>query len=517
MNPRIAYGGAAVLLVGALLGMRCASTQVAHYPVWLDDELPAVVYEPDGARSPDTPRLPVLVLSHGVGGNSSVMSSLARRLARQGIVVVTFDARGHGSNRRPFRPATGFVPEGLVDDFDVAVLWARAQPRYDGHRLAIGGHAAGASAALAYASSRDPGVAAVIAISGSAALDGPYTPPNVLMIWAERDSARARAMFRQRAAELISAERIVVERDYGSFERGTAVRAAEVEWANHLSILFSRAAAREVSTWLASALEPVPGATGRPPRDSRFLWSALGLLATLVLLWGLPVLVAPLVRRVSLPEVLHPWPRLGLVAAALLGSILVLVGTDSVSGSGPLSAYPIFGARELLGLFAIAGAGLLIYAARFAGVRLQGLRDWRSWTAAGILFAFVYVTWGGLAQPAWDPLMTSRRLIPWAAAAALLLPWFGATEWLLRGSGRAHSWLPVAGRLVTLVALAGGAIVGLLPYVILPGLLAIVFLVAVFEALAVRLSLLMPNPWIPAIVQALWTSWLVVAFFPLGG
>jgi VIT1/CCC1 family predicted Fe2+/Mn2+ transporter len=113
--------------------------------------------------------------------------------------------------------------------------------------------------------------------------------------------------------------------------------------------------------------------------------------------------------------------------------------------------------------------------------------------------------------------MTSRRLIPWAAAAALLLPWFGATEWLLRGSGRAHSWLPIAGRLVTLVALAGGAIVGLLPYVILPGLLAIVFLVAVFEALAVRLSRLMPNPWIPAIVQALWTSWLVVAFFPLEG
>jgi dienelactone hydrolase len=517
VNPRIAYGGAAVLLVVALLGMRCASSQVAHYQVWLDGELPAVVYEPDGARSPDTPRLPVLVLSHGVGGNSSVMSSLARRLASRGIVVVTFDARGHGGNRRPFRPAMGFVPEGLIDDFDVAVLWARAQPHYDGQRLAIGGHATGASAALAYASRRDPGVAAVIAISGSAALDGPYTPPNVLLIWAERDSARARAMFRERAAELISAERLVVERVYGSFERGTAVRAAEVEWVNHLSILFSRAAADEVSTWLASALEPVPEATGRPPGDSRFLWSALGLLAMLVLLWGAPVLVAPLTGRVSLPEVMHPWSRLGLVAGALLGSILVLVGVDSVSGGGPVSAYPIFGARELLGLFGIAGAGLLIYAARFAGVRAQGLRDWRSWTGAGILFAFVYLTWGGLAQPAWDPLVTSQRLIPWAVAAALLLPWFGATEWLLRGSGRTHMWLPIAGRLVTLVALAGGTIAGLLPYVVLPGLLAIAFLFAVFEALALRLSLLMPNPWIPAIVQALWTSWLVVAFFPLEG
>ncbi len=513
MGARIAYAGAVVLVVVALVGVGSASRQVLQQRVWLDDHLPAVVYEPHAAS--DESRLPVLVLSHGELANGSLLSSLARKLARQGIAVVVFDSRGHGRNRLPFERSEGAGSEGMLDDFDAAVLWARAQARYDGQRVAVGGYASGAAGAMAYAARRDPGVAAVVAISGSAPLDGPYPPPNVLLIWAEGDPSRLRETLRQRGAELIAARRVVVERDYGSFERGTAVRLAEIEWTNHLSILYAGDAVSEISSWLARALEPAGKA--RAAGDARLPWAVLGLLATLVLLWGVPRVLASLVPSVSLPEVAQPWRRLGLVVGALAGSAVLLVAVDPVSGSGPLSAYPLDGARDLLGLFAIAGVGLLAYAARDARVRSDGLGDWRTWAGAGLVVGLGYVTWGILCQPFWDPLLTPRLVLPWLVAAALLLPWFGASEWLLRGAGRSRVWLPGAGRLVTLAALAAGAFAGLLPAVILPALLAIVLAFAVFEALAFRMSRLMPGPWIPALTQSLWTAWLLVAFFPYEG
>ncbi len=514
MGARIVYGGAAILLVCALLGVRYAGQST--YALWIDDSLPLLIHEPGAEKSRNGERLPVLVLSHGSLGNSSLLNSLARRLTRQGFVVISFDSRGQGRSRRLFERSAGFVPEGLIEDFDRVVLWARGQARYDGERLAVGGYGTGADAALAYAARRDPGVAAVVAISGSASLDGPYTPPNVLLLWGEREPAAQRALVRERGAELISANRVVLERTYGSFERGTAVRLAEVEGANHLSILYAQGTASELSSWLAHAL--LPGAdVGPAPRDLPLLWALVGMLAALALLWGTPQAVAPFSRRVALPEVTHRWRRLGLVATALVASGVLLVGADLVAGSAPLAAYPLFGARDLLGFFAIAGVGLLAYAAREALVRAEGLRDWRTWASAGLVFGFVYVSIGVLCQPFWDPLLSSRRLLPWAAATLLLLPWFGATEWLLRGTQLAQAWLPAAARLLTLAALAGAALLGLVPRVLLAAFVPLVLLFAIFEALAFRLSRQLPNPWLPAIIQSAWTSWLLTAFFPFEG
>lgn len=457
--------------------------------------------------------MPVLVLAHDSIGDRSLLNSLARRLSHQGFAVVTFDARGHGRSRRSFERSVGFVPEGLIEDFDTVVLWARGQAHFDGQHLAVGGHGRGAAGALAYASRRDPGVAAVVAISGSARLDGPFTPPNVLLLWGKRAPSALRGLARERGAELISANRAVIERTYGSFERGTAVRLAEVEGANHLSVLYSRGAASEISSWLAHTLTPTPD-VGPAPRDASLLWALVGMLGVLVLLWGMPQAVAPLARRVALPEVTHPLPRFGLVAAALVASGALLVGADLVEGSAPLAAFPLFGARDVLGFFTVAGVGLLAYAARDARVRAEGLRDWRTWAIAGLVFGFVYVSMGVLSQPFWDPFLGSRKLVPWAAATLLLVPWFGATEWLLRGPPPAQPWLPAAARLLTLAAFVGTALLGVVPRVLLAALVPVILLFAIFEALAFRLSRQVPNPWLSALIQSAWASWLVTAVFP---
>ncbi len=510
MGARILYSGAAVLLVCALLGVRYAGT--SSYAVWIDDSLPLLIHEPD-AGTWSGERMPVLVLAHDSIGDRSLLNSLARRLSRQGFAVVTFDARGQGRSRRSFERSVGFVPEGLIEDFDTVVLWARGQAHFDGQHLAVGGPGRGAASALAYAARRDPGVAAVVAISGSAPLDGPFTPPNVLLLWGKRAPSALRALARERGAELISANRAVLERTYGSFERGTAVRLAEVEGANHLSILYAEGAASEISSWLAHALTPTPD-LGPTPRDASLFWALAGMFGALVLLWGMPQDVAPLSRRFELPEVTHPLPRLGLVAAALAASGVLLVGADLVEGSAPLAAYPLFGARDVLGFFTVAGVGLLAYATRDARVRAEGLRDWRTWAIAGIVFGFVYVSIGVLSQPFWDPFLNSRKLVPWAAATLLLLPWFGATEWLLRGPLLAQAWLPAAARVLTLAALVGAALLGLVPRVLLAALVPLVVLFAIFEGLAFRLSREVPNPWLPALIQSAWTSWLLTAVFP---
>lgn len=508
MPARIVYAGAALLLVVALFGIRSGPRGVVEREIQVAGHLPARLYEPPTTRAE---RLPVLVLSQGEVGDSSLLGSLARRLTAQDIAVVVFDARGHGYNRLPFERSDAGVGDGALDDFDAVVLWARAQPGYDGQRVAVGGHGTGAAAAFAYAERRDPGVAAVIGISGASELRGPYRPPNVLLMWAGRDASSLRVTLRARGAELIGANRVVVERTYGSFERGSAVRLAEVEGTNHLSILYSAGAVREISAWLEGAVAP---AGGTAASDARLAWAALGLLASLVLLWGLPAALAPLVPATGLPEVSRPASTLAVFAIALAGAGLLLSGT---SGSrGPLSAYPVSGARDVVALFALAGAALLVWAARDERVHARGLGDPHTWAGAGTVFAAGYVAFGTFASPFWDPLLTPRGVVPWLAASLLLLPWFGTSEWLLRGSPRRQAWLPIAGRLLTLGALVGGAWAGLLPAVTLPALPATAAALAVFEVLAYRTSRVSPNPWLAALPQSLWTAWLLTAFFPYG-
>jgi pimeloyl-ACP methyl ester carboxylesterase len=516
---RIVYGVAALLLVVSLLGLRAATRDVFHYPVELPNGGPALVYEPGSERGwgePPRPgtQFPVVVLAHGFASNAGAVSTLARHLARAGYAVITPEFRGHGRNREPFLYRTADVAPGLVDDIGAAVLFARTEPHLDGTRIAVAGHSMGGHAALAYGG-QDPSLAAVIGIAGGAYPKGPYDAPNVLLIWGSRDSSRRHIRFREVGAELAGRERLVLDRTYGDAARGGAVRLSEVAGADHFTVIYSRETARRILAWLETTLGAGVGRARAPGSDGRYVWCGLGLLAQIVLLWGLVRALAPLLPHGTLRQIRRPLRALGLLFAALLVTLLGLAGIDPQGSRGPLGFVPLVGGRDLIAFLGLVGTGLCVWLALLERIKWVALRDLRTYVGAGVLVGFGYLTLGSFSQAFWDLWLTPQRL-PWGIVSGLLLlPYFGALEWLLRGPGRTGVWLPILGKLLTLAILVSGALLGLLPHVLVLSIVTLVPAFLVFELFAYRLSRETGEPWLAALFQAAWLGLVLASIFPL--
>ncbi len=516
---RVVYGVAALLLVVSLLGLRAATRDVFHYPVELPNGGPALVYEPGSERGwgePPRPgtQFPVVVLAHGFASNAGAVSTLARHLARAGYAVITPEFRGHGRNREPFLYRTADVAPGLVDDIGAAVLFARTEPHLDGTRIAVAGHSMGGHAALAYGG-QDPSLAAVIGIAGGAYPKGPYDAPNVLLIWGSRDSSRRHIRFREVGAELAGRERLVLDRTYGDAARGGAVRLSEVAGADHFTVIYSRETARRILAWLETTLGAGVGRARAPGSDGRYGWCGLGLLAQSVLLWGLVRSLAPLLPHGTLPQIRRPLRALGLLFAALLVTLLGLAGIDPQGSRGPLGFVPLVGGRDLIAFLGLVGTGLCVWLALLERIKWVALRDLRTYVGAGVLVGFGYLTLGSFSQAFWDLWPTPQRL-PWGIVCGLLLlPYFGALEWLLRGPGRTGVWLPLLGKLLTLAILVSGALLGLLPHVLVLSIVTLVPAFLVFELFAYRLSRETGEPWLAALFQAAWLGLVLASIFPL--
>jgi len=513
------YTLSCILLAVSLIGLRRASNDIAHSSLVLPGGVPVVVWEPSPpqpfGQSPSfDPPAPVVVLCHGFSADNAMTSSLARRIAKAGYAVIALDFRGHGENRNPLGPTADGL--GLKQDIDAALLYARTQPRFDGQRVALVGHSMGAYAVLGHAQS-DPGIGAVVAISGVRELAGPFAPPNALFIWASGDPDRTRKRARELAAKLAGKEQLVEDKTYGEIERGSGVRMSEVPGTDHITILYSAEAARRIVDWIATALGPGHGTPETPGPDPRFLWSGLGMLAALVLAFGAPRALAQVAPRIGLPRVERPLVNLALVAIALASAVLLLSGFDGAAVRGPWSFIPLAAGRDLFGFLALAGALLLALGARSGAVRADGLGDLRTWLCAGLLFGLVYLVLGTLYGPFWDIFPAPHRLGWCLGATLLMLPYFGASEWLLRGTRRTGLWLPAAGKALTLFAVAGGALAGLLPFVILLGIVPIAGFFVFFELVALRLARWVPNPWLAALFQAAFTGVSFASIFPWEG
>ena len=509
------YAGAALLLAVSLLGLARATREVARVPVELRGAIPAVVYEPGPQRFFGAPearerKLPVVLLAHGFSANKGAMSFLARHLARAGYAVVTFDFRGHGHNGRPLGAGFG-DSSGLREDLDAALLYASTQPHLDPERIAVAGHSMGGFAVLDYAS-HNPGVNAVVAISAGAVPTGPYTPANVLLLFASLDPEGLRRGAREAGAHFADRERLVQERTYGDPERGTAVRVSELAGNDHLTILYSAEAGRRIADWLRVTLGR--GETPAGGADGRGLWSALALVAYLVLFAGVLELLAPVIPRVSLPAVERPVEALGYLVASLAGAVLLLAGVDALATAGPFGFLPLVAGRELAGFYFVSGSLLALLSTRRGGLRSEGLLSSGTWVAAAGLLALSYVVFGTLAQPFVDLWIAPHRVPSVVAAALLSLPLFASSEWLLRGEARSGVWAPALGKLAIVVAIVVGTLLGLLPFVLLLGIIAFVLIFAVFELLCWRMSRTAPSPWLAALFQAGWTGWIIGAIFP---
>lgn len=129
--------------------------------------LAGTVYRPSGG----TARRPAIVLVHGSGpqdrdGYASIIQLMARRLARSGLVVLTYDKRGVGGSAGDWA-AAGF-PE-LAVDANAAMTFLRAHPGVDPARVGIGGSSqAGWVAARSVVDGGAPAFVMLIGAAGSA-------------------------------------------------------------------------------------------------------------------------------------------------------------------------------------------------------------------------------------------------------------------------------------------------------------------------------------------------------------
>lgn len=507
----------ALLLAVALVGLRRATHDVVHYRATLPGDVPAVVYEPGpprawGAPPPrGTERMPAIVLAHGFSSSKGMMSTLARHFARAGYAVVAFDARGHGENANPFQRSPDGAGLDVWMDAAAAIEFARGHPRFDPDRVFAIGHSMGAAAVLE-AGSREPSLAGVVAISGAQKPSGPYRVPNVFLIWAQGDPASLREHAGALGAELAGLERLVLDRSYGDAERGEAVRASEVDGVDHLTILYSQEAARRVIEWL----DPLASRTSPPVQsDGRLLWVVLGFLGFVGLLPPLARVLATLVPVEPAPAPDRPLARLGAFAAALAAALVLLAGADAYTGAEPARFVPVMGARDLFAFFAASGLLLAAPLARSGRLRGRGLRAPRTWLVAALTSAFGYVALGSAVAPLTDLWLAPHRLGPAVLGALLAIPYFASSELLLRGSGARGALLPIAGKLLTLAALAGGAMLGLVSFIVILALGSFAILFVVFEITAWSFARHSANPWPAVLAQSAWTGWTLAATFPI--
>ncbi len=520
MLKRIFYGVAALSFVAALIGLHRANVAVAHYAVALPNGAPAIVYEPGPPRGfavppPDDASYPVVVLYHGFSSNKSSMSVLARRLTRAGYAVITPDFRGHGANPQPFSPNRNAIPLGLVDDVEAAVFYARAQRHFDAERIVVSGHSMGGHATLGF-STLDPGVAAVIGISGGAFRPGPYPPPNVLLVWGSGDPSRVKRALGANAAGIADLERLVAGKTYGELSRGRGIRLVEIDGADHFTVIYSEATAAAILDWLGSVF-PEMKPPAETPSDGRMIWCLLGVLASGVLIWAMIPGLAGLASRDALPPLDHLGQRVLVLLGALVVAVLIFLGLDLNSSRGPLSFVPIELGRETFLFFSLVGTTMLAFPITRSRIRFSGLLSRQSIVSALILFFVISVTVGLFIAPFFNVWPQPWRLAVCLLGTVWVMPYFAATEWLYRGQGVSGIALPLIAKGLTLGVMLLASGFEILPRVLAMGAAVIAPGFLFMEIFAHRISRKIPDPWIAVWLQALLVGFMFGAVGPMTG
>jgi dienelactone hydrolase len=512
----VAVLAAAAFLVGSVRLARLERSGPAHMDLVLEGGLPATVYLPGDARGPeaflDPPPLaarpPALVLMHGFAGDRLGMSGLSRRIARSGYAVLAFDAMGHGENRNPYTRSLARA-DSFQADLATAVDFLRAWPFVDGSRIAVGGHSMGAKASLDFAT-RDSGLDAVVLLSGSSGLEGPFRPPDALFLVAEGDPERISNRMREVAAEL-AGRTLAVGSGSGRHDRHDAVRFQVISGADHLSIPWKAETAREVVAWLDAAFGVGHGATDVAP-DPRLPLLASMLLAFLLLLPGLGLLVGRLV-----PEGPDRPAEGRLLGLALLAAALFL--TLPLFATGTQGALLGVEVGDVVGVhFGLAGLVVLVALRLGWPAHLEGAfpRHRRSALGAGLALIAVFV----LAQPFGSVLhrltLTPERSAVFVGLALCFLPFSLAACATLRRGGTAGATVAALGaRVLVLLVLIVGVRLELLGPAVRFMVAPLAGVSVMIEVLAAAIHASSRNLVAIAVMDAGWLALLVAALMPI--
>jgi dienelactone hydrolase len=454
----VCAGAGTVGLVRADDGLRRAGTVVDGVP------LETVTAGAAGGRGPG------VVVAHGFAGSTPLMRGFADSLARSGYTVVLLDAAGHGRSRVPF----GSVP--LVDDLAAALRHLRGQPTVDPDRVGLLGHSMGAGAVLD-AATRDPGVAATVAISaGSAAGVGPGAR-NVLVLAGGLEFAGIRAA--GPAAVRAVHPGAEPDRTYGDPGTGTARRYAEVPGVEHVGVLFSAVTHRAALDWFDAALRPQrPTGPVVAPLDR----AGPALLLHLAAVLGFAALAGLVLGRRAPDADADQGPGRGASAdgrsrvVVVLAPIAAAVGATLVMRVVPAGWLPVRVADYAVGWLAVFGLVLLALGRLGPAPARRGRTSVRVVAATAVLTAATVVGFALPAQLGWawaTPAGTRLwLLLPAAAATALLVAGMEAVAG--RHPVRGHAWAALA----VVLGLTGAALVGGAPSFVL-------FVVPLFAVLLV--------------------------------
>ncbi|HYL59210.1 MAG TPA: alpha/beta fold hydrolase [Candidatus Acidoferrales bacterium] len=487
----------------------------AHTDLTLPGDIPATMYLPGPGYpfytqfpAPQEKRPPAVVLLHGFSGDRVIMSTLARRIAENGYAVLAIDFRGHGANRNPF---DGGADTALRADVKAAADYLRENRLVNGSQIAVIGHSMGSGAALDFAT-HDPDLKGAVMISGGWTL-GPVRPKNALFIFAENDPADAiRETSKALAAHLAGVEHVELGKQYGDFAGGTAVEAVQVAGANHVDILRSADAATTIVKWL-------DGAFGRPrtgaieTSDPRL---NVARLANLIFL----ILLIPLGRWTGSMAAEWPAERTGpggWIGLAILG-VALIVSMPFVATIAPTEFVPVLVADRQISWFAVASlftVGTLVYLKAGEWERVRA-RAGATIFAALFAFAVIYACQIATSAQLHRNALTPERLMVLAMAAALTLPFWMSFELLVRRGSTARSTVVATiGRALILALTAAGALLNVLPFVLLLVLpiLAITFIaMEIFAASAYSAS---RNVAMIAVAETVWFAWLLASINPI--
>lgn len=434
---------------------------------------------------------PTVLIAHGFAGSAVLMRGFALTLAHAGYTTVAWDFKGHGANPNPFLQTLS--TDDLLHDAESALNLAAIRALVDTQRVAILGHSMGSGIALSYGLAHTA-TSATIAVSPFSQSVTPSLPHNLLIM-----IGNLQPQF------IAGAQQLLAEAggEGGNLSEGTARDLVIVPNVEHIAILFSPIAQFTARAWLDGTFGPQSGATNYV--DRRMLWFGIGIVGFIMLcVAAIGSLPAPQADRLSIRPV---WLRLVALVGGAFGAtgILWLI---SLAGVNLTQILGLTVGGYIIVWFGVAGLVALL-------ILRPHLHKPSSWefAKAAIAFAALWLGVGLLGNYVWLPwLLIPSRLVLWVPASIVTFPWFFAIgEAASHSKGKAQ----VGWWLVQVLAFLAGLY---LAFTITPALFFIFLILPVMPILLGLQSLAISprqSSWAFAISSAMFTSWLLLAVFPL--
>ena len=411
--------------------LECARSgiQISHRTV---GQTPVTVMRP-----PDVTSAPVAVIAHGFAGSRQLMEGFALTLAHSGYIVVSYDLLGHGRNPVPMSGDVSMVTgttQILMDELARVSDAALALKGANG-QLALLGHSM-ASDIVVRQAVRDARVGAVVAVSMFSLAVTKDQPGNLLVIAGAWETMLATEA--ERALQLADpAARL--GQTVGDPAKGTARRAVLSPNTEHVSILFSQTTLVETRDWLNASF--AWGGNGNAP--ARGGWIVLLLLSVVALGW--PLAGAMQRHRAAAPP--PQLPRNRFLIAILCPAIL----TPAILWPFDVHFLPVLVADYLAVHLAIYGLMALALVMGFGGFRRGGV-------ATALLLAIPVALFGiAVFGTALDRYVASfvpvAGRVPVVLAMAVGAVPFMLADAVLTEGGRAPVWRVIAVRGMALASL----------------------------------------------------------------